>query len=253
LSEKQAGWSPANHSGLKDNPTNGQQVDFNLALIVGKPAADRNQALSSYLREPKEGWWDDVGRDALVDDALTYVELESEATKVRTFKIDLIDGLLQTDDYAAAVVRANLPRATERTVRHRVKARAQRKERLTGENPIHVEAVLTEGALRTMVGGADVMRRQLDWLLELGERSNVDIRVVPAAGAYPAMGTPFYLLSFANNYPDIGYIELLDKGVYLDEPDDVEPYVMKFSGLLQVALAPDKSSELIAEIARSHA
>ena len=173
------------------------------------------------------------------------------ARRRRTFKIDLIDGLLQTADYAAAVVRANLPRATEELVRHRVDARTRRQDRLDGVNPIHVEAVLTEGALRTQVGGPHTMRRQLEWLLELGERPNVDIRVVAAAGAYPAMGTPFYLLSFAGGYPDIGYIELLNKGVYLEEPDDVEPYAMKFAGLLRVALTPRRSSDLIAEIARS--
>jgi hypothetical protein len=207
--------------------------------------------LSSYLTGQRNGWWDAVSRDALVDDALTYVELESEATKVRTFKIDLIDGLLQTAEYAAAVVRANSPRATEQLVRRRVDARSQRQERLTGEHPIHVSAVLTEAALRTRVGGPATMRRQLEWLAELSTRPNVDLRVVPAAGAYPAMGTPFYLLSFAGGLPDIGYIELLDKGVYLDEPDDVEPYTMKFTGLLRVALTPSKSRDLIAEIARS--
>lgn len=249
MSESRAGWSPANHSRLKNGATPAQQTD--LALMFGKPESERNGGLSSYLTEQKHGWWDAVGRDALVDDALTYVELESEATKVRTFKIDLIDGLLQTAEYAAAVVRANSPKATEELVRHRVDARSRRQERLTGEHPIHVEAVLTEGALRTRVGGPTAMRGQLDWLLELGTRSNVDLRVVPAAGAYPAMGTPFYILSFASGYPDIGYIELLDKGVYLDEPDDVEPYTMKFAGLLQVALTPGKSRDLISEIARS--
>jgi hypothetical protein len=251
LSESKAGWSPAKPN-QPGGACNGQEAT-NLALVYGKRDGDRNGTLSSYLPGQKQGWWDAVGRDALVDDALTYVELESEATKVRTFKVDLIDGLLQTSEYAAAVVRANSPRVTEELVRHRVDARSQRQERLRGENPIHVEAVLTEGALRTQVGGPDVMRRQLEWLLELGARSNIDIRVVPAAGAYPAMGTPFYILSFASGYPDIGYIELLDKGVYLDEPDDVEPYTMKFSALLQVALTANKSSELIAEIARSQA
>jgi hypothetical protein len=207
--------------------------------------------VNPFLGEQKHGWWDKVGRDSLVDDALVYVELESEATKVRTFKTDLVDGLLQTPEYAAAVILANQPRASEELVRQRVAARSKRQSRLHGVDPIHVEAIITEGALRIQVGGRAVMRRQLEHLLELAELPNVDLRVVPAAGAYPAMGTPFYILSFHSGYPDIGYVELLDKGVYLSEPDDVEPYARKFSGLVQVALSRRKSDELIDEIARS--
>jgi hypothetical protein len=253
LSESNAGWSDANESRGRSAAPPGREPIGNVALIHGMPDTGRHGVLGALLTGQTPGWWDAVGNDALVDDALTYVELESEATKVRTFKIDLIDGLLQTADYAAAVVRANLPVAGEELVRRRVDARAHRQERLTGEHPIHVEAVLTEGALRTGVGGPAVMREQLDWLIELGRRANVDLRVVPASGAYPAMGTPFYLLSFASGYPDIGYIELLDKGVYLEEPDDVEPYVRKFARLREIALSQGDSGELIAEIARSQA
>jgi hypothetical protein len=220
-------------------------------LTVDTPETEPNRILASYLAAKKHGWWDAVSNDALVEDAIAYVELESEAVSLRTFKIDLIDGLLQTAEYAAAVVRANLQVASEELVRRRVDARAHRQHRLTGANPLHVEAILTEGALRTQVGGPAVMRRQLEWLLELSALTNVSLRVVPAVGAYPAMGTPFYILSFASGYPDIGYVELLDKGVYLEEPDDVEPYVTKFAGLLRVALNQRKSDELIAEIARS--
>jgi hypothetical protein len=234
LSETKAESSPANHVGL----------------VSGMPETGRNGVHTSYFRGPKVGWWDAVDEDALVNDALTYVELESEAEQVRTFKIDLIDGLLQTAEYAAAVVRANLPLASEDLVRRRVEARAHRQERLTGEHPIHIEAVLTEGALRNQVGGPHAMRRQLEWLLELGSLPHISLRVVPATGAYPAMGTPFYILSFTGGYSDIGYVELLDKGVYLDKPDDVEPYVTKFASLLRVALSQRKSGELIGEIAR---
>jgi hypothetical protein len=232
-------------SGLENGAMPVQPEAKSLTLILGRPDTG---SFRGYLAGQKQGWWDAVGKDALVDDALTYVELESEATKVRTFKVDLIDGLLQTNDYAAAVARANLPSASEEIVHRRVDVRTRRQERLTGDKRLYVEAVLTEGSLRTQVGGPEVMRRQLERLLELAELPNVDIRVVPASGAYPAMGTPFYLLSFPGGFPDIGYIELLDKGVYLEEADDVEPYVRKFNCLLDMALAARESAELIAEM-----
>jgi hypothetical protein len=105
-------------------------------------------------------------------------------------------------------------------VRQRVEARARRQERLTDENPIKVEAVVSEAAFRTLVGGPEVMSHQLRRLLELTKLPNIDLRVIPmAAGAYPAMGTPFSLLSFAGDYPDVGYIDLISKGVYMEEPD----------------------------------
>lgn len=245
-------WSPADRAHPATGAAPVQPVETtHHTLIFDMPETERNGLFASSLAAERHGWWDAIDNDALVEDALAYVELENEAVKVRTFKIDLIDGLLQTEDYAAAVVRANVPTASDELIRRRVDARARRQERLTSENPIHVEAVLAEGALRTQVGGPVVMRRQLERLLELNELPTVSIRIVPAAGAYPAMGTPFYLLSFDRGYPDVGYVELLDKGVYLEDPDDVEPYATKFTSLLRVASNQRKSDELIADIARS--
>jgi transcriptional regulator with XRE-family HTH domain len=248
---KQAGWSISKQSRLENatQPIQPAEV-ITLALIYGIPEVERDAVFNSCLKAQKQGWWDAVGKDALVDDVVGYVELESEATTVRTFKIDLVDGLLQTADYATAIGKAALPRASAKIVRERVEARAMRQDRLTGENPIQVEAVFAEGALRARIGGPEVMRRQLDRLAELAELPNVDLRAIPATGAYPAMGTPFSILSFGTGYPDVGYIELLDKGTYLEEPEDVEPYRTNFAGLQEVAWSPRKSRTLIADIAR---
>lgn len=217
--------------------------------MTGTRNEDAEPVLNPFLARHRTGWWESVGREALVHDALAYVELENEATRVRTFKIDLVDGLMQTPEYTSAVVRANKPRPAERLVPQRVDVRAQRQARLYGPAPITVEAILTECVLRVQVGGPDVMRRQLEHLLEVMELPNVDLRVVPASTAYPAMGTPFYILTFTRGYPDIGYVELLDKGVYLEEPADVEQYAIRFAGLRAVALDPDDTRELIAGIA----
>ena len=208
---------------------------------------ERRPVINPFLAGRRRGWWNTVAGDALVDDALVYVELEDEATKVRTFKIDLVDGLLQTPEYAAAVIRANRPDGPEALVRSQVEVRVRRQARLHDADPIHVEAILTEGALRIQVGGRETMRRQLDHLLRVAELPNVDLRVVPATGAYPAMGTPFYLLSFTG-YPDVGYVELFDKGVYLEEPGDVELYATRFAGLRAVAWDPERSREFLAAL-----
>jgi transcriptional regulator with XRE-family HTH domain len=246
-----AGWSASKQSRLENATQPIQPAEVvTLGLIYGIPVEERDAVFNSCLGAQKQGWWDDVAKDALMEDVVGYVELEAEATGVRAFMIDLIPGLFQTSDYAAAIGDAYLPRASGEIKRERVKARIKRQERLTGESPIQVEAVLTEGALRTRIGGPKVMRQQLDRLAELSKLPNVDLRVIPAAGAYPAMGTPFCILSFVSGYPDIGYIELLDKGVYLEESGDVEPYRNNFAGLQAVAWSERKSRTLIANIAR---
>ena len=209
---------------------------------------ERGPVGNPFLATRKRGWWDSVGEDALANDALVYVELEDEAAAVRSFTIDLVDGLMQTPEYAAAVIQANQPSAPDDLVRRQVDVHTRRQARLRGTNPLRVQAIITEGALRIRVGGPETMRRQLEHLLALMELPNVDLGVVPATGAYPAMGTPFHILSFDSRFPDVGYVELLDRGVYLEEPDDVRPYDTKFASLRAAALGPERSHELIATI-----
>jgi hypothetical protein len=213
---------------------------------------ERRPVVNPFLAGRRRGWWDTIAQDALVDDALVYVELEDEATKVRTFKIDLVDGLLQTPEYAAAVIRANRPHGSDALVRSQVDARTRRQARLHGPDPIHVEAIITEGALRIQVGDRETMRRQIDHLLRVAELPNVDLRVVPATGAYPGLGTPFYILSIAGS-PDVCYVELFDKGLYLEEPDDVELYVTRFTELRAVAWDPERSRTFMATLGSGRA
>lgn len=249
---KKAGWSGAKQSRLENatQPIQPAQV-ITLALLYDVPEAERDVVFNACLSAQQEGWWDAVRREALVADLLDYVEFESEATTVHTFKIDLVPGLMQTSGYAAAIESAFLPQASAEVIRERVDARIRRQERLDGDNQIHIEAVLTEGALRAQVGGPEVMAQQLDRLVDLAKLPNVDLRVIAATGAYPAMGTPFSILSFAGDYPDVGYIESIDKGVYIEEPEDLKPYQVNFAGLQKVALSQSKSRGLIAEIVRS--
>ncbi|HEX6357887.1 helix-turn-helix transcriptional regulator [Actinophytocola sp.] len=248
---RKAGWSGAKQSRLENatQPIQPAQV-ITLALLYEIPEAERDTVFTACLAAQERGWWETVSGEALVADVRDYVDFESVATTVRTFKIDLVPGLMQTPRYAAAIGEAFLPPATAEVVRERVDVRAKRQELLDGENPIQVEAVLTEGALRVEVGGPEVMREQLDRLAELSKLTNVDLRVLPATSAYPAMGTPFSILSFDGTFPDVGYIELLSKGAYIED-DDLERYQVNFAGLQKVALNQSKSRNLITEIARS--
>lgn len=245
-----AGWSTAKQSRLENatQPITPADV-MTLALLYDIAVPLRDKTFKATLAAQDRGWWEQIEKEALAADVLSYVELESEASKVRVFKIDVVPGLLQTAEYAAAVGRSILPAVPDELVQHRVAARTQRQARVQDGDPIKVDAIITEGALRLMVGGAGVMRRQLGRLVSLSTLPNVNVRVIAAAsGAYPSISTAFSILSFASDEPDVGYIELLDKGVYLEEHGDVEMYTLNFAGLQEVALSPEDSVELISTI-----
>lgn len=251
----QTGWSAAKQSRLE---TAGQPITpadvMTLALIYDVPEDERNRVFNAALTAQAKGWWEELAQDALVDDVMDYVELESEATGLKTFKVDLVHGLFQTEEYAAAVLRAYRPRPAEETIQERVKVRIKRQDRLTGDNPIETQALVAEGALRMVVGSPRVMRRQLDRLCELGDLPHLEFRVLPAsAGAHASMGTGFNLLTFGDHDPDVGYIEFLHKGIYLEEREDVDSYKISFADMWEQALDRDASAELIATIARSMA
>ncbi|HWE89653.1 MAG TPA: helix-turn-helix transcriptional regulator, partial [Pseudonocardiaceae bacterium] len=249
---KKAGWSSAKQSRLE---TAGQPITpadvVTLALVYGISEDERTKMFEATLTAQEKSWWEEVAKGALVDDVLDYVELESEAHELKTFRIDLVHGLFQTEDYTAAVLGADVPTPGEDIVRERVQARVARQSRLVGDDPIQVDAVIAEGALRMVVGGPAVMRAQLNHLLELGALPHIQLRVLPAkAGAHCALGTGFSLLSFEGENSDVGYIEVLTKGVYLEEPAELEPYRLAFATLWDNALAEDESAAMISSIAR---
>jgi transcriptional regulator with XRE-family HTH domain len=245
-----AGWSTAKQSRLENatQPITPADV-MTLALLYDIAEPVRDKIFKATLAAQERSWWEQIEKEALAADLLSYVELESEASEVRVFKIDVVPGLLQTSEYAAAVGRSILPTVPDEVVQHRVEARTQRQARVQNGDPIKIDAIITEGALRLMVGGPGVMRRQLGRLVSLSTLPNVNVRVIAAdTGAYPSISTAFSILSFARDEPDVGYIELLDKGVYLEEHSDVEMYTLNFAGLQEVALSPEDSVELISMI-----
>lgn len=252
---KRAGWSAAKQSRLE---TGGQAIApadvMTLALIYEVPEGERNRVFNAAMTAQEKGWWEELAKGALIDDVTDYVELETEATLLRSFKVDLILGVFQTRDYAEAITRAHLPPPDEETIQTRVEARMRRQTVLARAEPLAIEAVFAECALRVPVGGPAAMRAQLARLIELGELPNIRIRVLPnAVGAHPGMGAGFNILSFGGEVGDVVYLEFLHKGVYMEEPSELSPYKLRFDGLWDLALSEAESAEFIAEIARTMA
>lgn len=210
---------------------------------------DDREALVQLSREARtRGWWhaySEVFTGA-------FVGLEADASSLRAFQALLVPGLLQTERYAHAVIRAMRPDADEQEVARRVTARMQRQQLLAELTPPEYWAVIDEAVLHRAVGGADVMAEQFDRLLQVAALPHVTIQVVPfGAGAHPGMEGPFLILGFPEQAdPDVVYVDSTTGGAYLEMPDDVRRYALMFDHLRAAALKPDDSTDLVAAIAR---
>ena len=195
------------------------------------------------------GWWQHYG-DVLPTWFRTYVDLESAATLIRTYEGQFIPGLLQTDDYMRAVVQgAHLDESSEELGR-RVRLRMARQQLLTRDHPPRLWAVIDEAAMRRPVGGGEVMRRQLERLIDATKLPNVTLQVLPfGAGAHPAMVGSFSVLRFPDDeLPDVVYLEHLTSALYLNKPEEVDQYLRVMESICVRAAAPDRTVELLTGI-----
>jgi transcriptional regulator with XRE-family HTH domain len=204
-------------------------------------------ALAREANNP--GWWQHYG-DVLPPWFRTYVDLESVATLIRTYEGQFIPGLLQTDDYMRAVVRgAHLDESSEEVGR-RVRLRMARQTLLTGEQPPRLWAVVDEAAMRRPVGGREVMRSQMERLIEAAKLPNVTLQVLAFdAGAHPAMVGSFSVLRFPEEeLPDVVYLEHLTSALYLNKPEEVDQYLHIMESICVRAAPPDQTVALLHQI-----
>ena len=211
---------------------------------------DEVAAFLLLIREANTaGWWQHYG-DVLPRWFRTYVDLESAATLIRTYEGQFIPGLLQTDDYMRAVVQEGHLDESSEEVARRVRLRLARQILLTREQPPRLWAVVDEAALRRPVGGPEVMRGQLERLIEATKLPNVTLQVLPfEAGAHPAMVGSFSILRFPDQeLPDLVYLEHLTSALYLNKPEEVDQYLHVMESICVRAAAPDQTVELLDEI-----
>jgi transcriptional regulator with XRE-family HTH domain len=182
--------------------------------------------LSSAREANKRGWWHTY-RDVLPDWFAAYLSLEQAALHIRAYEAEFVHGLLQTEAYARALLSAGNPHAAPEDTERRVDLRMRRQELLTRPSPPRVWIVMDETVLRWPVGGSEVMREQVDHLIEVNRLPNVTLQIMPFSnGPHPAMRAgAFHLFRFrAPELPDIVYLSGLVGAVYLDKSDDVVVY-----------------------------
>src|SRR6266705_3585670 len=159
--------------------------------LYGVPPQQRESLVQLARDSRQKGWWHAYS-DTMQPQFVTYVGLESAASEIRIYEVSLIPELLQTEDYARAVIRSGMMNSPAEDVERRVALRMARQPAITRDDPPKVWAVLDEAALRRRVGGAGLMRLQLEHLLAQATLPNVAVQVIPfGGGAHPAMGRPF--------------------------------------------------------------
>src|SRR4051812_48349120 len=202
--------------------------------------------LQSVREANKRGWWHTY-RDVTPDWFAAYLSLEQAALQIRAYENEFIHGLLQTEEYARALLGAGNPHAPAEATERRVALRMRRQELLTREVPPRLWVVMDETVLRWPVGGPGVMRAQFDRLIELNRLPHVTVQIMPFAnGPHPAMRAgAYHLFRFrARELPDIVYLNGLVGAVYLDKGDDVVVYREALDRLGAQA-APAKKTEAL--------
>lgn len=207
--------------------------------------------LSLARQASTPGWWSGYG-DVLAGWFEAYLGLEAAASVIRTFELQFVHGLFQTEAYARAVTLLGCKTAPAGEIDRRVSMRLKRQDLLTSPEPPQVWSVIDEAALRRPVGGRAVMRAQLDRLIEVAGLPQVTIQVVPfGRGGHAAAGGSFTILRFAEpELPDIVYIEQLTSALYLEKHEDVDHYMEVMNDLSAQALPPARTARFLTEITR---
>ncbi|MGI5121416.1 helix-turn-helix domain-containing protein [Marinactinospora thermotolerans] len=242
------GWSESKLNRLESGEWKRAKVDDIATLldIYGITDPAEREAYFVLAREAgQQGWWASYG-DALGSGQ--FVGLETEARSIRTCEMMAIPGLLQTEDYARAIIQASTAAVgdplDERDLDRRVEARMLRKSILLGRNdPPTYWAVIGEAALLHIT---PCLKGQLKYLLEMGERANIGIQVLPVSrGPHAAMTGQFVILDFLAPDPPVVYLEALSEEIYLETPDEIRRYQQIYSHVQAEALPVGDSRAFI--------
>jgi transcriptional regulator with XRE-family HTH domain len=211
----------------------------------------RSGVLSLAQQANAQGWWRQYG-DILPDWFEAYLGLEAAAALIRTFELQFVHGLFQTEAYARAVTMLGHRAASADEIDRRVSLRMKRQDLLQGPGAPRVWSVMDEAALRRPVGGREVMREQLSRLIEVAGLPRVTVQVMPfRRGGHAGAGGSFTVLRFGQpDLPDVAYTEQLTSALYLERRADVDHYMEVMNRLSAEALTPAGTIRFLKEIIR---
>jgi hypothetical protein len=220
-----------------------------LTLYGVEDDRERDEALQLVRNANTPGWWHRYN-DVLPTWFQSYLGLESAATMIRTYEIQFVPGLLQTERYARAVIMLGYTDAEPSEIERRVDLRTARRKILFRRDPPQLWAIVDEAALRRPIGGHKTMLDQIDALIEITQLPHVRLQVIPFdVGGHSAVGGAFTILRFAaDDLPDVVYLEQLTGALYLNNRDDVDQYAGAIGRLSMEATPPSRTAEILARI-----
>jgi hypothetical protein len=220
-----------------------------LALYGMDDEEERTRLLALAREANTPGWWHRFG-DVLPGWFQSYLGLEAAAALIRSYEVQFVPGLLQTRDYARAVVMLAHGDARPESIDRRVRLRLERQQLLGRTDAPLFWAVVDEAVLRRPIGGPVVMREQIEALIQATKFPNVRLQVIPFhVGGHAAAGGAFTILRFPDDdLPDVVYIEQLTSALYLDKRDDVDHYAAAMERLCVEAEPPDRTPEILQAI-----
>jgi transcriptional regulator with XRE-family HTH domain len=222
-----------------------RDVEDLLTLYGITDDSEREQVLALARDANQQGWWQPYA-DFLPSWFQPYIDLEESASLIRTYELQFVPGLLQTEDYARAIM-SHRPGISQDVIDGRVDVRMRRQKLLTRPDGPRMWMVIDEAALRRPIGGPRVARAQIEHLLELTDHPALTLQVAPfTAGSHAADGGAFTILRFPDSdLTDIVYQERLTGAVYLDKREEVDEYTMAMNQLCHDSATPDKTAHIL--------
>lgn len=244
-------WAPSKLTHMERNEWKLPRVqDIRVLLdVYGVTDVREREELITLARDGRQrGWWH-AYREMLSEGYSTYIGLEAEAATLLTYQPLVIPGLLQTDDYARALVQAGPYELDDAGVEHRVRIRRERQAILSGDDPLRIWAVIDETALRRAGGGPEAMREQFAHLAEMARSARVTLQVIPfSVGVHAGWGGgSFTILQFPDEADqDAVYVDTFAGELFVEEPEDVGRFHTAFRHLVGTALSPVDTLAMIA-------
>jgi hypothetical protein len=255
ISREDAGWE-IRASGSKISRMELGRVSFkerdvaDLLTLYGVTDEGERQALIRLAQQANNpGWWHHYS-DILPNWFQAYLGLEAAATLIRTYEIQFVPGLLQTPEYARAVILLGHAGANAAEIQRRIEVRRQRQVILARPDPPQLWVVIDEAVLRRPIGGVPVMKAQIEYLIGVSEAPNIRMQIIPFhAGGHAAAGGPFSILRFPEpELPDVVYVEQLTSAIYLDKREDVDHYAIAMERVCIDADPPDRTPEILEKL-----
>ncbi|MHC1560194.1 helix-turn-helix domain-containing protein [Actinomycetospora sp. C-140] len=244
--------SPSKISRLENGQSPAKVWDVrNLLTLYGVEDEDYRRRAERWVNEGKsQGWWHPYS-DATPADLDYYVSLEAEAAEIRSYCAPFLYGLLQTREYAEALIRALSPNLTEDSVAGLVTVRMGRQEILEAASPPTVRVIVDESVLWRFVGGEAVMRRQWERLADLTDRFDIRIRQL-SAGPHEALYSPFtaFMPRETEIDPTVVNLEGALHDAYFEDKETVGRFLVSFEELRSSSLSPEESDDLVRRLVR---